>query len=336
MLKTNYDLSYMSHISNTLLRKYEKIFISKFSFEGDDNFTKKAQRLFFSTIFNRGYVGVMNNKKYGLIVVYFNPMPSAGYISAYDHNGTILSAKGQPAFLPAWGRTDLFNLMLNNKNCAFFYTPEYIYNQSIITMKSTLEPLCDEYARMLYRAHLNNFIGFGKPILAKSKRSEEIYDQLYSFDPIETTKTSDKGMSDKNNLVDNLMADTNKLFDVLKIDYKPEEMLSAIEKYQTLISKIVGMRYTQTFKKERMVSAEVENENQEFKIVEFFFKETIENFIEDYEKVFGKKLTLIDNSGMDEIEEQQQPEQELEQQNLFGFKGQKGDSNGNSNNKNNN
>lgn len=291
-------LNYTSAVFDQFISKMEKIFISKFSFEGDEKFDSNAQKLLLRTIFRYGKAGVFKNKGEPVIVRVY---PNTAYSKTYEYldaNGLITSAFGYPSFLERPG--DLFAnydkklLFLNNKNCAFFQPLGEFYVNSIESLFDKLVPFSKEISRLFYNAHLQNFLTIPKVFMANDVASQRRLDNLFSFDSLTLPYTGADGLAEKDNKFA-LAMELDKTLKIVKFDSDIDKQFGAIEKYLTLVLKLFGFKYNQTFKKERMLVDEVNQDVDDYKLQEFFTHENLLHFANNYKNVFGKELKIVNN-----------------------------------------
>ncbi len=301
---------FLSGIANNYMNKAEQMFISKYSFEGDDGFGIFAQRLFLRTIFREGQAAIVALSTLEKSVRRYYPYLDKNV--GIGNNGVVECAYVHPAWLNYSGsnygsfakfiKTNKGNddegnaLQIKNidENEVVFFQNHFgedVYNGQ--SLEQMLRVFVKEIAARHLTASLYNTIAGGK---IATSTSPEINEQIETtmYEPGETIKVNtgydndtDKGIK-VSEVIDEEMS-------LIKFDTDPTVFLDGIPKYEAIAYKIFGIKINQRFKKERVINAEMENEDHEFNAADFNLRQAYKQFTIDYKKKFNKDLVIIDN-----------------------------------------
>ncbi len=309
---------FLNEVASNYLNKIENMFISKFSFEGDDAFDISAQRLFFRTIFREGQaavVDILTSDKRSIQRYY----PHLDKKLGIGNNGIIESAYIYPAWLNFTGNSygSFANYIKNtdgkgekgiglevrnikDNNIVFYqnHQGEDIYSGKSLGQRLAVH--IKDLALRHYQSSIYNTIAGGKIATTSTARiNEQIEYNLYN--PGQTIKL-DTNYDNENDSRGDLSEEVNQNVNIIKFDLDPNKFLDTIIGYEAIVYKLFGIRINQRFKKERVINAEVANDDHEFNAADYNLKQSFEKFIIDYEKKFNKKLVLIDNLAEEEEE----------------------------------
>lgn len=95
-------------------------------------------------------------------------------------------------------------------------------------------------------------------------------------------------------VTDKMIAESFKQFDV-KLPVSLEEQMSLYKNYKNMALESIGISGTETQKKERLLVSEVESQSEYKNLNYTDFKNCQLDWIDEYEKKFNKKVTLIEN-----------------------------------------
>ncbi len=294
---------FINDVKTAYINKLEDLFISKYSFTGDDTFDINAQTLFFRTIFREGHVAVINilqNKK--SIQRYY---PNISKNKGIGNNGVVESAYIYPAWRNFTGNHNSFANYVNNSNGEGLQTQNVNDNKIVFfqnfngeditnyrSLKQMLEPFIEEIARRHLQASLYNVIAGGKITSSSSMAiNNQIENNLYSVG--ENIKID--GSYENNSATFNVAEEVEENIAVIPFTMDPNIFLDGISKYETNVYKIFGIRTNQMFKKERMITGEVANDDHEFNAADFRLKQAYKHFTDKYKEMFNVDLQLVDN-----------------------------------------
>ncbi len=298
---------YREDYKNAYMIKFENMFISKYSFEGDDGFDADAQTLFFRTVFRDGQAAVL--------LVSNEQKAIQRYWPTIDKNvGIGINGRVQNAHIfPAWknysgSNYGSFGSFIENtrgqgtplvnvfKDKVVFYQ-NYLgedYN-NFRSLKQLIEPLVDRLVDRYLKADLYNVVAGGKIASSSSEAiNSQIQTNLYEIGS--TIKIA--GAFENNSASFNIAEELSDNIDIIEFNLDPNLFLSGIQMYEAQIYKILGMKTNQKYKKERALTGELENENQEFNAADFRIKQAYETFAKRYKDKFNVELKVVDNLAM--------------------------------------
>lgn len=279
---TYYNLdTYKDTIKNLFSKKIETIFVNKFSFEGDEQFDIFKQKLFLKTIYNHGRAAVFYHNNKMVICRYYPLSLNAVGLTAYDGNGVVNGGTGYPAFRSQHLdglHKDTF--VLKKDHNAVFHQPigeALAYQNSLATH---IIQLAEQYANMFLAAAMGNMFTYPRMVTIDEQSAKNITAKIRAYEDIVLSLTDNIDSTDKVDFLSNLASKLGETFELLKFEgVDLEKQLSAIEKFQSLLYGLIGIRHNQTFKKERMTTDEVGTDGAQYRLLEIKLKDEFEWFI---------------------------------------------------------
>ena len=273
-----------------LERKFFLIFANQFTFEGDKDFDAQTQKLFFWTLWKYNYVAIskfgFGGGKYDKVVYIANPVK-------WDAHGGVSKAHGLIAtrMFPTGDKVkpEEYTKTLDKEK-------DIIIQFDMITFKSPwylIQPLLKEVAQ--------NFVDISR---AKNFSIPKFIWKNYNVEQSNIFNEAVNDLFDDEKMFIKLKGDDDKLT-LSHTSFKKMEMtspdnvskiISNTKELLRLVFEIMGIKANISWKKERMVEAEIEQDNNQFFSTEKDFKNILNKFIEEYKRIYGVQLKLIDNN----------------------------------------
>lgn len=302
---------------NILKSKRDK-FISKFRFEGDPNFTIQRQKILLREVFMHGYAGILNYEKaiknaldpeVAKMVKEFDlklqSIPLAVAPSHFDTDNLILKGTGVTTPRHNVGSK---SYKVTNQDTAFMKFDEdgytglfkwlpYIYLQA--TGMTVLKKRTATMDKKLVSNNVNNSY--------ENVDFDDIYNVAQTFlnlSPSQEGLLSSPKSNDIN--VAKMLQDK-----IAKLDFTAQEtvseLLDFIDANRNSWDHMFGERTNTNKKSERNISNEFDADEVHFALMELDLKEQAQEFANQYEKIFGVKLTVVStiDKTIEKLQEQQ-------------------------------
>lgn len=295
--------NYMVSVKERYLINWENSFISKWSWVGDENFTRYTQKLFLRTIFREGSAVLCESSKNELVVFRYWPMPFKSN-PAIGINGVVNSVLIYPAWknLQAWrSLKDLYHsnmiknpiFKLRSQNTSIFYQSfqgeDYQQAQGL---KISLIPHAQSLAYLNLSVQLASKLYGGKIVSSNNPRiKQQLDNNLYKLGS-RLELDSNFNIENDKSIIDEI---TNKISVLNWKELDPTILQEVLDREEKRINKLFGFRANQQFKKERLIVGELENENADFLSSEKRQREALQDFTDEYNKKRNTNLILINN-----------------------------------------
>ncbi len=291
-------------------------FINRFVFEGDEKFNRINQRLFLGNLWYNGYAGIHKFKAGLRVPVKVSPV-------GYGYDGTIqwgYGIKASPAYTDksfSVSKLKRKTFKVNANDTAFcMYDIFTNSGQALIDTDATIYGEAWAVLRTNYKwtQILITFKGSDNEARSLADAIEDIDVTVFSTNGRKRRYGADNKIS-ASELLD---GDKIEIINNGEKDPRIAELLSVISHIKADYSDNYGRRGSNVKGDEnvdRHINAEFQDHSIGIELMEFSVKDMLENFVENYNRVFKTNLTLIDRLDQLKVEP---VEEENDMENLEG------------------
>lgn len=262
------------HCKNTALVQFftkyllQKV-ISVYDFTLPDDW---AKNYFTYVLFCRGYIGVLNTDKFGIIC---QQCGLEGYDVYYQPKRITVS---NPLL------RGILNPVIGKQCTVIKLQPDYSGAMDIIAYYADMLALTSESIGInLLNSHLSYAFAAGSKNAAESFK--KIYDQVASGEP---AVFFDKSL---------LTEDGRKTYDYfvqdLKSNYLASAMLADLQTIEDQFYTEIGIKNANTQKRERLITSEVQANNQATQSLSDVWLDNLQKGIDDTNKMFGTDIKVV-------------------------------------------
>ncbi len=299
--------SIKTQIVNSQMVKY----INRYRLEGDNNFTLRKQRLFFKALFFSGYAATTNTlkllapqEKLERVKGVDNVVIYRAYPQKYKLDGAIEKANGILASRKptSYEKNNIeITTTLTGHDSVFMNANEtaYLdsYGESPFIQWSVWAEWIAKLTYSLYNKGLLSGVKIGLKNYSNSEKariSNELQDPTTSVINLKVNKDFNKLAGENfDEFIKDIMPVSNQTLD-LNSNVSISDLETGLKAIVERANYIFGIRSNTNFKKERNIKIEFKNDEIHFLFYEWNFREKLEIFAQEYEAVFNKKLTIID------------------------------------------
>jgi hypothetical protein len=163
---------------------------------------------------------------------------------------------------------------LTSEDTAFFQSQLGEDVLSVVSMEDRLRFHAEFLANLHYKFLQVNKMYGGDVVFSDNPEISNQKDKLYKIGEHMSVSIN---RANEDVIEDTLISKLDSSVSLLDFKGDPQVMIDTIEKYKARVDKMFGFRTNQHFKKERLINAEMENNENEFKSADFRLYEALEN-----------------------------------------------------------